>query len=180
MDPRITIAWEDAGLIPYSYNPVTDPADAAGMGIPEGIDTIETTLAYSKKLTTLRDNAEFAIVPKGWICLNWDDEFEHHKSFILGRRDKSFVSQRHALQQSRWDKVNQLWLKNYHHAVKFYREILNCKPSAMHVSGLIEDGILEEAIQPSVALFAETLWNPQRDTKEILQRAMNPYYGKKQ
>jgi len=41
---------------------------------------------------------------------------------------------------------------------------------------LIEDGLFEESIQPSVALFAETIWNPRRSDREILQQAMSPYY----
>ena len=54
---------------------------------------------------------------------------------------------------------------------QFYRQILKCQPKAMTVTGLIEDGLFEACIQPSVAIFAETLWNPQRPPEEIAQQA---------
>jgi hypothetical protein len=163
LDPRVTIVWEDAGVIPFSYNPVTDYADA-GFAKPQGLGSIEATLAYSKKISSLQP--EFALVPKGWINLDWDNEFEHHAPFVLGERNPAWIRARLAKRQPRWDHVNALWLKNYPHAARFYGEFLGQKLS---VSGLIEDGMLEERIQPSVALFAETLWNPARAPEEILQ-----------
>lgn len=162
LDPRVTIVWEDAGVIPFSYNPVTDYADA-GFAKPQGLGSPEATLAYSKKIASLQP--EFAFVPKGWITLRWEEEFEHHGPFLLGERDPEWIRRRREERQPRWDYVNALWLKNYPMAARFYREFLNQKLS---VSGLIEDGMLEERIQPSVALFAETLWNPSRAPEEIL------------
>ena len=47
--------------------------------------------------------------------------------------------------------------------------------AALTVTALVEDGVFEQAIQPSVALFAETVWNPHRDEAEILQLALSPY-----
>jgi len=41
----------------------------------------------------------------------------------------------------------------------------------MTATGLIEDGIFEARVQPSVAIFAETLWNPKRDPKVIREFA---------
>lgn len=37
------------------------------------------------------------------------------------------------------------------------------------MTALVEDGLLEEAIQPSVALFAETVWNQRREAEDILE-----------
>lgn len=48
----------------------------------------------------------------------------------------------------------------------------------MTVLGLIEDGLFEEKVQLSAALFAETLWNPRRKDEEILAEARNPYYSR--
>jgi hypothetical protein len=73
--------------------------------------------------------------------------------------------------QSRWDRVNAMWFEHYPLAVRFYSEILKANPN-ITVMGLIEDGMLEEAIEPSVKLFSETLWNPQRPPEEILQKAL--------
>ncbi len=46
----------------------------------------------------------------------------------------------------------------------------------MSVIALVEDGLLEEAIQPSVSLFAETVWDPATRLIEIWSRAGSPYY----
>lgn len=175
LDPRIIIVWEDAGMIPYSYNPVVEQSDA-GYAKPRHLDTAERTIAYSKEIAVFRPGTEFAMVAKGWICLRWLEEFEHHGPFILGERDASFIQRRLEERQPRWNEVNALWLQNYPLAARFYREVLDTSPVKMTVIGLIEDGSLEERIQPSVALFAETLWNPRRSDAEILQCAMSPWY----
>lgn len=170
LDSRITITWEDAGTLPYSYDP---PVLTHGAGKCE---ELERTVAYSRKLATFRKGTTFAMIPKGWINLRWGEEFEHHGPFILGERDPEFIRARLRDRQSLWDRVNVRWLQNYPQAAMFYRTILACRPSRMTLTGLVEDGVLEEMIQPSVALFAETIWNPRRSDREILERAMSPYY----
>jgi len=171
LDPRVTIVWEDAGTIPYSYSPVVTTVEG-----PEGsriidVNDFDQTLVYSRKLASLREGAGFAMVPKGWFNLDWGNEFEHHKSFVLGERHPQFIAQRLAGIQSRWEKPNELWEQNYHLAVQFYNEIMKCNSKPMTVTGLIEDGLFEARVQPSVAIFAETMWNPQRDPKVIRQFA---------
>jgi len=171
LDPRITIVWEDVGALPFSYSPETVYAIA-----PEGMRTFEETLEYSLKLASFRKNSEFAMVPKGWACIDWPDEFEHHEQFLLGECDPQFIADRLMARQPHWDRVNALWLRNYPLAVRFYREILKCNPTSITVTGLVEDGLFEERIQSSVALFAETIWNPERDPGDILELALSPAY----
>ena len=172
LDPRITIVWEDAGSIPYASDPVTESSGS----MLDSAASPERTIDYSKRLATFRGKTELAMVAKGWTTLRWADDFEHHGPFILGERDADFIRRRGAERQPRWDKVNALWLRNYPYAARFYREILALSPAKMTVIGLVEDGILEETIPISVALFAETLWNPERDPDEALQLALSPYY----
>lgn len=175
LDPRVVIVWEDAGAIPFSYETkLTWPSE--NLANPSLIDTTEHTLEYSKKLATFRPGTEFAIVPKGWINLRWGDEFEHHGPFVLGERDRDFIRKRLEERQPHWDKVNTRWMRHYSLAMRFYREILDCHPVRMTAVALVEDGMFEEAIQPSVALFAETVWNPRSDPQDILDLALSPYY----
>ena len=102
LDPRITITWEDAGLIPYSYNPVTDydPETPSKYNWPESVDE---TIEYSKKLAMMRGNREFAMVPKGFTSLRWQSEFENHGTFILGERSARYCRNRLDQRQARWD-----------------------------------------------------------------------------
>jgi hypothetical protein len=175
LDERVTIAWEDAGVLPYLYAPLIQRPPTPGAGSFHA-DNLAETLDYSQKLATFRPGTEFAIVPKGWSNLDWWSEFEHHGSFLLGVRDPGYIRERRRQRQPYWDRINALWLKNYRHAVDFYRGILACSPAKMTVTGLLEDGIFDEQIQLSVTIFAETLWNPERDAEEILQLALSPHY----
>jgi hypothetical protein len=176
LDPRVTITWEDAGCIPYAYDP-TREFNYGVFNSPTGLDPLDGTIDYSKKIATFRPGTEFAMVPKGFAWLRWQSEFEHHGPFILGERNTEFIKQRAAERQPFWDRINALWLANYPMAVRFYREILDCNPPSFTATALIEDGLFEEKIQPSVAILAETLWNPRRDEKEILLAALSPHYG---
>lgn len=175
LDPRVSIVWEDAGVLPYDYN-VATCMEGADWAVPVGLETVEATVDYSKRLAVLREGAEFAMVAKGWMKLRWGIEFEHHGPFILGERKSEFIARRLTERQPRWDYANSQWMRNYPIAASFYREILGCSPSKMSVTGLIEDGMFEETIQPSVGLFAETIWNPYREDSEILALALSPYY----
>jgi hypothetical protein len=175
LDPRITITWEDAGLIPYSYNPVTDydPETPTKYNWPESVDE---TIEYSKKLATMRGSQEFAMVPKGFTSLRWQSEFENHGPFILGERSARYCRNRLDQRQARWDYVNGLWLRNYPAALSFFREILKTGTKKITATALVEDGMFETRIQPGIALFAHILWNPEVDEKTLPQLASSSYY----
>jgi hypothetical protein len=93
----------------------------------------------------------------------------------MGERAPGFIRERLRERQARWDYVNRLWFVNYPYALRFLREVRD-SASKMTVVALIEDGLFEEKIQPSAALFAEMLWDPRRSTNDLLEHAMNPYY----
>lgn len=169
LDSRVTIVWEDCGgQIPYSYFPVQEVEVSADFG---------AVLEYSKKLAVLRPETKFALVPKGWSCIRWQRDFENHGAFILG--EKSALSSRERLffRRNEWDRINAHWYENYPLAARFYREMLAVNPD-ITATALVEDGAFEEVIQPSVALFAETLWSPYQSDSEILCRAMRPWYSR--
>ena len=174
LDPRVAIVWEDAGVIPYSYDPVTALSNE---DCPAMLNSLAKTREYSKKIATFRDHSEFGMVAKGWIQMRWRTESEHHGPYIMGKRAESFVRNRSHERQPRWDFVNNMWLQNYPEALRFYQEVRDCTSSKMTVLALIEDGLFEEKIQFSAALFAEMIWNPRCSAKDLLVRATNPYYS---
>lgn len=163
LDPRIIITWEDAGALPFSYSPN-----------PNGADGFEATLAYAKQLAAFRPGSPFAIVPKGWMCLRWDDEFAKHGPFLLGERDPDYLRERLAARQGEWNSVNGMWLRHYPLAARFYREVLAINPNMLS-TGLVEDGLFDARIQPSVALLGDMLWNPHQSDADLLVRALRPY-----
>ena len=173
LDPRVTIVWEDAGVIPYSYNPLVRFPMGEG---PRGLGDVNSTIEYSKKIATFRPGNEFAMVAKGWTTLRWGSEFEHHGPFVIGERDAAFIRERARERQPRWDAVNAGWFNYYPEALRLFREVRQTTPNPMLVLGLIEDGEFEEHIEPSAAMLGEMLWNGRRPDQEIIDRAMNPYY----
>ena len=175
LDSRISLVWEDAGVIPYSYIPapeyrVDETNKAAGLG------SVEATVEYSAKLATLRNHAEFAMVAKGFSYIRWMTEFENHQSFILGERSDSFIQKRLQERMPRWKKNSALWFAHYRNAVEFYRHIMQVNPRKVFVTALIEDGMFEYRIDPSVALFAAILWNPEQDFETIGESAQSAWF----
>lgn len=171
LDPRITITWEDAGVLPFSINP---QPDNHGLGLK--LDCL-STLDYAKRLAKWRPASRFAMVPKGWLMLRWGVEFEHHGPFICGERQGEFICDRLQARQSEWAWKNQLWFQHFPLAAHFYRELVANSPGGMLVTALVEDALLEARIQPSVALFADMLWNPHQTDAELMARALLPYVG---
>jgi hypothetical protein len=174
LDPRLQIVWEDAGGIPWSYDPNPEPPQGP---VAEHWDTPEKTLAFAKRLATLRDSGEFQMVAKGWTIVRWATEFEHHGDYLIGVKSRELAKARYEGRRSRWDHVNTLWLENYPMAQRFYKEIRQVSRQPMTVLALVEDGVFEQKIEASVALEAELLWNPDRSGDDILNGALSPYYG---
>lgn len=172
LDERITLVWEDAGVIPYSYE-----AAPKNAGRHPGLDDFESTLAYSLKISRLREGREFALVPKGFSKLRWDTEFEHHGPFVLGERSESFIHRRLLERKAALDQGNALWLKHYKLAVRFFREIIKAGQDRITATALVEDGLFESSIPFSVALFAQILWDPFTDEDEMAANAMSAYYS---
>ena len=173
LDPRVVIVWEDAGGMPYSYDP---EAPAAAVKVAQDTKVRDATIEYSKKLATFRPGSEFAMCSKGWIQLRWPTESEPHGAFLLGERTHEFIANRLRERQPRWDYVNAKWIENYPVAMRFYRELRKTTSAPMIVVGLVDDGMFEEQVQPSVSLLGEMLWNPNRSEKDVLDAALSPYY----
>ena len=174
LDPRLQIVWEDAGGMPWSYDPVRLPPQGP---VAEHWDTQEKSLAFAKRLATLRETGEFQMVAKGWTIVRWATEFEHHGDYLIGVKSREYARARSAGRRSRWDHVNTLWLENYPLAQQFYKEVRQVSHQPMTVLSLVEDGVFEQKIETSVALEAELLWNPDRTADQILNGALSPYYG---
>lgn len=175
LDPRITIVWEDAGTTPYSYVPtLAHPADSHFS--KHGLGDFEGTLAYSKKIAAFRGKTEFGLCPKGYSNLDWTFEFEHHGPFLLGERSARFLRRR-AEEKRQWnDFINAAWPGCAEAQARFYREIRACAPGGITSIALVEDALIETGIPFSAALFAETVWNPDRPVDELTRISLSPYY----
>ncbi len=161
LDPRVTIMWEEVGVTPYSPHPARD---------------FQVALSCAQRLAAVRPGTPFALAPTGYTCPEDSREDARHGSFVLGERSREFTRTRLTAGQPQWDILNYRWYQCYPHAARFYDELRPVSPEGMAVAARVEEGALEELIQPSVSILAETLWNPRRPAEEILQKAMSPHY----
>jgi hypothetical protein len=185
LDERIAIIWEDAGTVPYCticretgaavYTPALEfPAESHLAR--NGLGDVAGTIEFSKRLASFRGKAEFGLCPKGYSNLDWEHEFEHHGPFILGERTAEFVRRRYDRKKSWLDAMDRQWLKAAPHAARFYREVREQARGPMTAVALVEDALFEHAIAPSVALFAETVWDPRQPDEALLDTALSGYY----
>jgi len=131
--------------------------------------SFEETLSLTEKLVTLRGEDErFGAVLKGLVCLDWE-RFEHFsKPYVMGEYPKEFIRQRTSLKASLWKNVTAGWLRNAELARKTVSLVAQ-KGDAPILEMLVEDGIFENEIPFPVALLAEMLWDPDRDTDAMLE-----------
>ena len=167
-DPRVYIVWEDCGSFPYSYR----SDDRGGMNYAYRADrttTFEETLALTEKLVTLRGKDErFGTVLKGLVCLDWEKFVHFSHPYVMGEYPKSFIAARRAKKKPLWQAVTAGWLRNAELARKTVSLIAE-KGDAPIAEMLVEDGIFENEIPFPVALLAEMLWDPERDTDAMLE-----------
>jgi hypothetical protein len=174
LDPRVSIIWEDAGVIPYYGEAVTKVDEKSKGGITT-LNTVEKTIDYSKKITALRDRKEFKIVAKGFPYIRWKD-FENHKQYIMGAQTPLAIKQRLEDRMNLWTHSNLLWQKNYPQVLRFFNEVLALDPKETMVTALIEDSMFEAGIQDGPALFGAMLWNPNKDKDHYMKYVSNNYY----
>ncbi len=154
-DPRIMIVWEDLGAFPYAYT-------------PRQLANYSDTVKLSEKVAVLRgENELFGVVTKGLICLDWSS-FKHIKGeFIMGMQSRSFIEKRTREKAKVWKYIDAYWIKNAEYALEAVKRLKDTNSKAL-VTGLIEDGMLEDEIHSSAAIFAELLWDPCRNAEDII------------
>lgn len=178
VDSRISLVWEDAGMIPFCIEPVTRKSDTRRGWLNQRPD-MPATIDYSKRIARLRDRREFMMVAKGFINLRWDN-FEHHGAYWMGGQLSQQIRRKALENQALNSKFNMLWFRNYPEVLKLYREVLAENPRETQVTCLFEDGTLEYAIQPSIALLSAILWNPYREPDFYHRFFDNDFYHKTQ
>lgn len=151
VDPRVTILWEDCGAFPYTY-------------IPKATEGYAQTLAFSDTIRDLRPGG-FGELYKGMTALDWST-FKHQPGpFVLGEYDKTFIAKKAEEKRPFWKYLQAYWIENAHYVKEM---VEHAKPDTL-VAALVEDGLFETNVWYPVALYAEMLWNPHRDTSELLR-----------
>ena len=155
-DDRIYIIWEDCGAFPYNYD-------------AEKTDGFDETLEFTQKIASLRGKDErFGVVFKGMLNLDWTT-FEHFtERYVLGEKTEKFIFDRQQEKNAKWETVTESWQKNAEYFVKTVRLILSQNENAV-VEALIEDAMFENEIKLPAAVYAETLFTPEKSADEIIE-----------
>lgn len=156
VDPRVSVVWEDAGAFPFSYH-------------PSDIDGFDETLAFAERVARLRGKDDhFGAVLKGLVELDWSS-FEHQRG--AGYQGVSTPMTRQARFERKrrmWRFVQAYWLANADKAQEMIRAMCRVKNGELSLLALVEDGVFEDNIMYPVALFAEMLWDTEKDIKTLM------------
>ncbi len=152
-----TPMWEDCGGFPFDYDPRRGD--------------IAETLEYSKKLIEIAKNSgNFGVVLKGFTVLDWKI-FEHYKgNIIVGQTDKLHRRELTVDRNYYWKFCEPYWINHIGNLKDFCKAVADAEFKDSTVTALIEDGVFEEKISPSVGLYAEMLWNPEADTAKVTEK----------
>jgi hypothetical protein len=160
VDSRVMIVWENCGTFPFSSD--------LDHGFEKDYPPIDKTLEFTRKIATLRSPDElFGVVFKGVCTLDWSNFKHQENNIILGERSKSFIKNR-AEEKHRILNYRQAgWIRHPEYVVSVVKELVDLR-QINTIEIVIEDGIFEQEISLPAALYAETLWNPERDGRDIL------------
>lgn len=151
VDPRVTILWEDCGAFPYAY-------------IPKVTEGFEETLAFSDSIKNLRSGG-FGELYKGMTALDWST-FKHQPGpFVLGEYDRDFIAKKTEEKRPFWKYIQAYWIENAH----YVKETVERADPDTLIAALVEDGLFDAKVWYPVAVYAEMLWDPHRETSEILR-----------
>lgn len=155
-DKRIRIVWEDCGSFPFDYRADT-------------VKDFDATLEFTKSLLQLRGEEErFGCVLKGMTKLDWF-HFSHFVGrYVMGERTEAYMTNRRTEKQHLWKLIQAGWMRNGHYAKNTISAIADGNSNAV-VQALVEDGMLERDIMLPVAMYAQMLWEPERNFDELLQ-----------
>lgn len=158
VDNRISIIWEDVGSFPWHYFPYT-------------MNEFDKTVQITRDIRDLRENGGFGGVLKGYINLHWPS-FKHHEGpSPIGISTSKYVSSLEAERHEFERYFQAVWFKFAPKAQELIKEF---KFDSM-MTVLVEDACFEEKLNFPTALYAELLWDYDRNISDIIYDvAINP------
>lgn len=162
VDPRIKIVWENCG-------PAFPFADHSGRNITIKPEDFNNTFEFTEKISQLRSvDDSFGLVLKEMTFLDWS-QFEHiEKNFILGEKTERFMQDRLKEKRKIWRFSQVNWIENLKYMQKTIKRVVELRKEN-NVQAVIEDGLFEKEISLPAALYAETLWDCEKDSEETLK-----------
>ena len=155
-DPRVRIVWENCGAFPFAY-------------LPHQVEQFNETCDFVREICHLRGESErFGAVTKGMVNLDWG-AFEHPKGpYCIGIGSKSWQNGRVERKRKVWRYIQACWMANAEYARRMAKLMAEETGGDTHITALVEDGAFERQIMFPAALYAEMLWDPDRDVSELV------------
>ena len=127
------------------------------------------TFEFTEKTLKLRGEEEkWGAVLKGMLKLDWV-KFEHFSApYILGERTNRYIKERQIKKDRIWKLQQADWLKNAEYVRRIIEVVGKYGKEDTVVQALVEDSMFENQIAFPVALYAEMLWTPDRDSIEMI------------
>lgn len=162
VDPRIKIVWENCGTDPFPF------FNHSGRDLTTDAKDFEEMLDFTAKIAQLRSKEDnFGLVLKEMSFLDWM-LFKHPKeNLILGENSDRFMEARLKEKHKLWKFAQVNWIKNLSYMQKTVKNIVNLRKNN-NIQAVVEDGLFEKEIPLPAALYAETLWDCEKDSEEIL------------
>lgn len=159
VDERISIIWENVGSYPWDYY-YNDEYN------------FEKTLKLTRDIRDLRENSGFGGVLKSYINLDWT-KFKHHEGpSPIGVSSREYIAHLESERREYERYYQASWLKLAPLAPRIIKEF---KYDSM-ITVLVEDACFEEKVNMPTALYAELLWDYDRDINDIIYEvALNPF-----
>lgn len=156
VDPRIRIVWEDVGAFPFSY-------------FPCDVENTEETDALVRNISVLRGESDrFGAVTKGLTKLDWSSFSHLPMPLYIGASSEAMKQNRMQRKRPIWKYVQAYWIAHADLANRAVKLMKDIKKGELYISALLEDGMFEREIMYPAALFAEMLWDPEREMKALM------------
>ena len=160
VDPRVMIVWENCGVFPFR--------SGVDHGFEKDYPPLDETLAFTKNIATLRSNDElFGVVFKGVCTLDWSNFKHQEKNLILGEKSKFFIKSRAELKHAILNYRQGGWIRHPEYVQRVVKMLADLRETNT-VQLVLEDGMFEYEIPLPAAIYAETLWDAERDGRDIL------------
>ena len=165
VDPRVYIIWENCGSFPFQ-------GEHADNGSEYDFGDLPATRAFVEKINVLRGTGDkFGVVMKGLTGLDWSRFIHQEPNLVMGERSKRFMHLRTEEKNRIWKFRQTYWIRNVEHVRLTTQSLLKNK-DYMNIQALVEDGMFETGIPLPVAIYAETLWDAQKDGMETVLQVM--------
>lgn len=161
VDSRVKIVWENCGP---SFPFMNHSGSSEAIKPEEFAETVD----FVEKIAQLRsEHDNFGLVLKEMTFLDWTTFVHNEKNLILGEDSERFMDMRLIEKRRQWRFVQANWIKNLKFMQKTVAQIVKLRKDN-NIQAVIEDGLFEKQIPLPAALYAETLWNCEKDANDTL------------